>query len=458
MIVINTGATANNGLGDKLRDAFIIVNENFASIDTLLSGNNALTISQITGLQTALNNIQTQLDYIPDLQGDINSINNTIFTINLTLNSQNISIADLYSEITNLQTQIFTKVEEAPIDGESYVRKDADWVLAPTQSQAGATQSNITKTSDLVNDGEDGTSPFVTADQLPSNLNLFATDTLSDIATYFKLVTSISDPDFDVTPVDIPTGAITTTGQFIAALATSVNVLVGNPGIINLLTIGNVRRTTGTGTAEFYYEVYHRDSVGTETLISTSSKTPPVSAAVYTEFLASALLNNGVFLATDRIVVKYYADRIAGGSNPEYDFQFGGTSPVRTNFPVPATNIPLDATPTSGSTNGVQSGGVFDALDLKSNTTVATTGVDIFFVTPQIYNTASSAATANITNDLTGANLGVIQKIYHNHSVAPTVPGGWVLIGGEYTISELNIIYAEWCGSSRVEYWITQEV
>lgn len=134
MIVINTGATANDGLGDKLRDAFIIVNENFESIDTLLSGTDVLTISQITGLQTALNNIQNQLDYIPGLQTDINSINNTIYTINQTLNSQNNSIADLYDEITNLQTQIYTKVEEAPIDGQSYVRKDAGWVLAVTQS------------------------------------------------------------------------------------------------------------------------------------------------------------------------------------------------------------------------------------------------------------------------------------------------------------------------------------
>jgi hypothetical protein len=224
-----------------------------------------------------------------------------------------------------------------------------------------------TNTSDLVNDGEDGTSPYVTADQLPSNLNLYATNVSSDIATYFKLVTSIDDPDYNDTAVNIPTGAITTTGQFIAALATTANVLVGNPGIINILTIGNVRRTSGTGTAEFYYEVYHRTSGGTETLIATSSNTPPVNSAIYTEFLAAALLNNGTFLATDRIVVKYYADRVAGGSNPEYDFQFGGTSPVRTNFPIPATNIPLDATPTDGSTNGVQSNGVFDALALKAN-------------------------------------------------------------------------------------------
>jgi hypothetical protein len=128
--IINVGNNPNDGLGDKLRDAFIIVNDNFASIDALLSGSDVLTISQITGLQTALNNIQNQLDYIPGLQTDINSINNTIFTINSTLNSQNSSIADLYTEITNLQTQIYTKIEEAPIDGLEYARKDGSWVVA----------------------------------------------------------------------------------------------------------------------------------------------------------------------------------------------------------------------------------------------------------------------------------------------------------------------------------------
>jgi hypothetical protein len=90
----------------------------------------------------------------------------------------------------------------------------------------------------------------------------------------------------------------------------------------------------------------------------------------------------------------------------------------------------------------------------KENIATATTGSEILFVTPQIYNSPASPSTANITNDLTGARIGVIQKIYHNHSVAPTVPGGWVLIGGTYTVSVLNIIYAEWVSGSRVEYWV----
>lgn len=88
---------------------------------------------------------------------------------------------------------------------------------------------------------------------------------------------------------------------------------------------------------------------------------------------------------------------------------------------------------------------------------LVSTGTSIFFDRLREYNQVTPA-TGNLTNDLTGAQKGIIQKIYHNHSSAPTVPGGWVLIGGEYKTGELNIIYAEWCGSSRVEYWIAQEI
>ena len=89
---------------------------------------------------------------------------------------------------------------------------------------------------------------------------------------------------------------------------------------------------------------------------------------------------------------------------------------------------------------------------------VAATGTEISFASSKIYNTPASPATGNITNDLTGAKIGIVQKLYHNHSTAPTVPAGWKLIGGAYETGVLNMIYAEWAGGTRVEYWITQEV
>lgn len=502
MIVINTGATANDGTGDKLRDAFIIVNQNFLDIqdilDVVLTDSSIIPISQISGLQTILDDLSYQVSLIPTLQDDINSINSTIFTINQTLNSQNSSINELYSLVNDLQQQIFTKIGEAPIDGQQYVRQDAEWVVSTgvTFSQllenvtpdgylglrlqpasasnngfyinkstnqsvgyyarntdnvgngavsalylggSGGLYDNYvslfhanagysipylrnknglisnndlffigwqgasfdfvtstgtfgsetskfritnsgtvsigvtpsldntttdilgrkadgtivridkssivddipTKTSQLVNDGDNGTSHFISLEDLPSTLTLYPTTATSSIGGYNTLVTSITDPVYNTTAVDITTGAITGTDQFIAGLITEPGLIIGNPGVFNMTTIGNIRKTSGSGQAEFYFTVYKRDAAGTETLILQSSNTPQITSAIYTEFNASGLWNDGIFISTDRIVLKFYGTKIGSGSNPTYDFQFGGTAPVRSIVPVPLNVIPV---------------------------------------------------------------------------------------------------------------------
>jgi len=109
----------------------------------------------------------------------------------------------------------------------------------------------------------------------------------------------------------------------------------------------------------------------------------------------------------------------------------------------------------SSQTNSART--IYTYADIKSGTTgaTATTGTVIAFNESLIYNTSASPGTGNITESLTSAKLGIVQKIYHNDGSSPSVPAGWVLIGsGTYTTSALNIIFAEWCGGSRVEYWI----
>ena len=97
------------------------------------------------------------------------------------------------------------------------------------------------------------------------------------------------------------------------------------------------------------------------------------------------------------------------------------------------------------------------ALDLKQNKATSSTGVVIGFTSSLVYNSPSSPGTASVTDNLTGAIIGVVQKVYHNYSVAPTFPAGWVAIGSAtYTVSTLNIIYAEWVTGTRVEYWIVK--
>ena len=90
--------------------------------------------------------------------------------------------------------------------------------------------------------------------------------------------------------------------------------------------------------------------------------------------------------------------------------------------------------------------------------TVSATTTQIDFTAPKIFYKYTNQATGNISEDLTGAKLGITQKIYHNDASEPTYPAGWVLMGdGIYFTSQLNIIYCEWSEGSRVEYWYVQE-
>jgi len=108
-----------------------------------------------------------------------------------------------------------------------------------------------------------------------------------------------------------------------------------------------------------------------------------------------------------------------------------------------------------GNTSGTNTGD--QDLSTYQPYTTATTGSVISFVVPQIYNSVASPSTSNITDSLTSAKIGIVQKIYHNHTVAPTFPAGWVKMGtATYTTSTLNVIFCEWVSSTRVEYWITK--
>lgn len=131
---INVGLTPNDGLGDTLRDAFIIVNSNFAELNSIVSGdtvsqaefdaaiaavNDSLddlldlintkanlvhthVISDIIGLQTILNGLVTQSTF--NLQ--IAAINASIAVINSDLATIEGNILDLQLTDVSLQNQI----------------------------------------------------------------------------------------------------------------------------------------------------------------------------------------------------------------------------------------------------------------------------------------------------------------------------------------------------------------
>mgnify|MGYP001317781395 CR=1 FL=1 len=200
-------------------------------------------------------------------------------------------------------------------------------------TESGLVASNVQSAIDEIQEKK------LNISDLAANVVFYPTDSNSDILTYFKLVSSTDDVDYDDTAVDISTGTITTTDQFIAALASETGILSGSTGVLNITTVGNVRRVSGFGQADFYFEVYKRDSGNTETLMGTSNSTREVSQNTYEQFVAECLISSTSFTETDRIVFKYYGNNTGGFGDSEFEFQFGGDAPVRSNLPVPVNVV-----------------------------------------------------------------------------------------------------------------------
>ena len=79
----------------------------------------------------------------------------------------------------------------------------------------------------------------------------------------------------------------------------------------------------------------------------------------------------------------------------------------------------------------------------------------VSFTESTIYGDPGSPITATgITIDDTNARKGVIQKMYHQAGVTPSIFASQIGTG-TYSTTDLNILYFEWNGS-YAEFWITQ--
>lgn len=181
---------------------------------------------------------------------------------------------------------------------------------------------------------------------LSSNIYFYSTNATSSVdSSYFRLVTSQDDSDYPDTAVNIPTGTISGSNQFIAKLMSDDNIISGNPGTISITTFGQIRKISGAlqSTADFYFEVYKR-SGSLEELVATSNTTNEVSTLSFQQFTATAILTPTSFSLDDRVVLRYYGSLIDDqGTDPSFEFQFGGGQPVTTLFPVPISVVPSDA-------------------------------------------------------------------------------------------------------------------
>lgn len=307
----------------------------------------------------------------------------------------------------------------------------------PTPPDETVVVAVVTKTG--VTDGEIYVTVTPVINQLDTNLTLYPTNVLSTdsgLTSYYKMVNSLTDPDFNSTAVTIPVSAATlsggagTTDILVGSLVAPANLFTGDPGAsINVSTIGNVMRTAGNSQTQtlFFFKVFKRTAAGVETLVGVSNETGPSSGVtnnVWQQFSASASTSLGSFTNTDRIVIKYYAHIVAATGAQAYAFQFGGDQPVRSVFPVPVAVIstaPAGAVSVSTTNfNGVLTSTEdtvqksLDKLDDHNHALASLTGVSIS--SPTLYNhlkyngtswvnsSTLNATSASITGTLTGVD------------------------------------------------------
>lgn len=132
----------NSGLGDKLRDAFIIVNDNFDLVGDMVTPeqlsatlSNYATVEYVDDLEGSL---QAQLDdfdsrvyndelNLAALQTDVTNLG-LLVDGKASLTQLNNSVADINNTIAALQIVVDNKIDDAPADGRTYGRKDENWV------------------------------------------------------------------------------------------------------------------------------------------------------------------------------------------------------------------------------------------------------------------------------------------------------------------------------------------
>ena len=169
------------------------------------------------------------------------------------------------------------------------------------------------------------------------------------------------------------------------------------------------------------------------------------------KFLFSDASNNDTLSSMD----------ILGNVNPlegDAGASFNDVSVKNDGVLISAAAVEFNFTGDSVTASNVGSVVTVDVIE-TSVTEVVSNTVD--FTSRKIYGVYNSPVSGTMSANLVGAKKGIIQKIYHDDSIGTLTfdPGAtWILVGdGVYFNGEYNVIYAEWIGGTKIEYWILQE-
>lgn len=259
---INVGTAPNSSDGDNLRDAFIVVNGNFAQIDTksetdakIISATNPLLV-RINDVEGVIEQINTELDTLSTISyvdAQIALVNSNINTVDNKVNLLDTDVDALTIRVGNIETILPNKLNDAPSDGYQYGRKDGQWVVitgggtidAYTKSESDALFSTKTETNTL-----DAQNVKISGNQSIAGVKTFSaspivptptTNTQATNKSYVDSVTASKANQTEITRIDNELTA--------KANTTTVNTLdAQNVKITGNQTIGGVKAFSSSPT------------------------------------------------------------------------------------------------------------------------------------------------------------------------------------------------------------------
>jgi len=175
------------------------------------------------------------------------------------------------------------------------------------------TNKKIINLDNPVSSSDAATKYYVDAAVAAATWNFFLTDDSADIGSYYYMY----DKETGNTLSELTSGTLSSgNDQLLWSFVTES----GYPGI-DFLSLGTYAGTfflkkTGNKTVNVYWKLYKRDTGGNETLILTSGLSDEL-ADTRTQYLLSAYLNaDSTISATDRLVLKIYANVSGSGTDP----------------------------------------------------------------------------------------------------------------------------------------------
>ena len=161
-----------------------------------------------------------------------------------------------------------------------------------------------------------------------ANLNYFFTNSTSDISPY-KYMVCPAPMNSEQTLSDLSPADAKNLMSFITEIDNPDQLII--PAGVWSVQI-NASRSGGTNDAQFRFDIYQRDSGGTETLLG--SVITPILTGTNTTYTVSTTLAQQVFVASDRVVVKVIEVITGGGSDPtSMTIRFDGSTGSRFMMP-----------------------------------------------------------------------------------------------------------------------------